>query len=226
MWRSKRLVATPEYVPQPAIVEVRVTDFARIPPPRKLVSRPVEMLEPPREPGFGVPCPDAGYGFQLGHELDRELVADPMENREDAHWAVATLAVRRAGRAGRAPRVDDIHVGRALLGYDGTAPTDLVRWHVLRLRGISREPELGQWLGDIAEQEVGVSDVHADTSGVDGYVSFELEPSAGFPRRIWPGYACSHGGCSSPTRSPAPSGRPSFAASNDWTPPAPGHGRP
>jgi hypothetical protein len=159
MWRSKRLVATPEYVPQPAIVEVRVTDFARIPPPRKLVPRPVEMLEPPREPGFGVPCPDAGYGFLLGHELDRELVADPMENREDAHWAVATLAVRRAGRAGRAPRVDDLQVGRALLGYDGTAPSDLVRWRVLQLRGISREPELGQWLGDITEQGVGLSDV-------------------------------------------------------------------
>ena len=116
-----------------------MTDFARIPPPRKLVPRPVEMLEPPREPGFGVPCPDAGYGFLLGHKLDRELVADPMENREDAHWAVATLAVRRAGRAGRAPG-STTSVGRALLGYDGTAPPDLVRWRVLQLRGIFREP--------------------------------------------------------------------------------------
>ena len=36
MWRSKRLVATPEYVPQPAIVEVRVTDGGspQLPRPR------------------------------------------------------------------------------------------------------------------------------------------------------------------------------------------------
>jgi hypothetical protein len=152
-------MGTPEYVPQPALVKVRLTDFAGIPPPQRLPPRPVEMLEPPREPGFGVPCPDAGYGFLLGHQLDGRLVVDPAESREDAHWAAATLGVRRAGRAGRAPRVDDFDVGRGLLGYDGTAPMWFVRWRTTRLQGISHEPELGQWLADSAEEGVGVDEL-------------------------------------------------------------------
>jgi hypothetical protein len=152
-------MATPEYVPQPPLVKVRVTDFAGIPPPRRLPPRPVDMLEPPREPGFGVPCPDAGYGFLLGHELAERLVLGPSEHREDAHWAASTLAVRRAGRAGRAPLVEDFDVGRALLGYDGSAPESLARWRAARLHGISRDPELIQWLGDSAEQTLGLADV-------------------------------------------------------------------
>lgn len=152
-------MATPEYVPQPALVKVRVTDFAGIPPPRRLPPRPVEMLESPGEPGFGVPCPDAGYGFLLGHQLDGRLDVNPAEDREDAHWAAATLGVRRAGRAGRAPSVDDFDFGRTLLGYDGTAPESFVRWRTTRLQGVSRDPELGQWLADAAEEEVGVTEV-------------------------------------------------------------------
>jgi hypothetical protein len=83
----------------------------------------------------------------------------PDEGREDAHWAAATLGVRRAGRAGRAPRVDDFEVGRALLGYDGSAPEWLVRWRTIRLHGISRDPDLAQWLVDVTEAAVGVDDV-------------------------------------------------------------------
>jgi hypothetical protein len=150
-------MATPEYVPQPALVKVRLTDFAGIPPPRPLPPRPVEMLEPPQAPGFGVPCPDAGYGFLLGHQFAGYLVVDPAEDREDAHWAAATIGVRRAGRAGRAPQVDDIDAGRTLLGYDGTAPDWFVRWRTIRLHGISRDPELAQWLADAAEEGVGVT---------------------------------------------------------------------
>jgi hypothetical protein len=150
-------MATPEYVPQPALVKVRLTDFAGIPPPRPLPPRPVEMLEPPREPGFGVPCPDAGYGFLLGHRFAGYLVVDPAEDREDAHWAAATIGVRRAGRAGRAPEVNDFHAGRRLLGYDGTAPEWFVRWRTIRLHRISRDPHLAQWLADAAEEGVGVT---------------------------------------------------------------------
>lgn len=152
-------MATPEYVPEPALVEVRMTDFAGIPAPRRLPPRPVEMLTPPAGPGFGVPCPDAGYGYLLGHQFDDRVHAGPDEGREDAHWAAATLGVRRAGRAGRAPRVDDFEVGRALLGYDGSAPEWLVRWRTIRLHGISRDPALAQWLADETENAVGVEDV-------------------------------------------------------------------
>jgi hypothetical protein len=152
-------MATPEYVPQPALVEVRMTDFAGIPPARRLPPRPAEMLTPPAEPGFGVPCPDAGYGYLLGHQFDDRVVAGPDEDREDAHWAAATLGVRRAGRAGRAPRIDDIEVGRAFLGYDGSAPEWFVRWRTIQLHGICRDPNLAQWLADVTEYSVGVDDV-------------------------------------------------------------------
>jgi hypothetical protein len=117
------------------------------------------MPVPPQEPGFGVPCPDAGYGFLLGHQFDPRLVVDPAENREDARWAAATLGVRRAGRAGRAPQAEDIEVGQALLGYDGTAPEWFVAWRTTRLQGISRDADLSQWLADTAEEGVGITDV-------------------------------------------------------------------
>jgi hypothetical protein len=152
-------MATPQYVPQPSRVEVRTTDFARIPPPRRLPPRPGEMVAPPAEPGFGVPCPDAGYGYLLAHEFDDRVVAGPGEDRQDARWAAATLGVRRAGRAGRAPSIDDVEVGRALLGYDGSAPEWFVRWRTIRLHGICRDPNLAQWLADVTESAVGVDDV-------------------------------------------------------------------
>lgn len=152
-------MATPEYVPVPPLVDVRLKDFVGIPPPRRLPRRPVDMPEQPRGPGFGAPCPDAGYGYLLGHQLAGRLVVSPEEDREDAHWAAATLAVRRAGRAGRAPLVADFDVGRALLGYDGTAPESFAPWRAAWLRGIVRDAELSQWLADTAEHDIGVEDV-------------------------------------------------------------------
>jgi hypothetical protein len=151
-------MATPEYVPLPPLVNVRLKDFVGIAPPRRLPHRPVDRPEP-REPGFGVPCPDAGYGYLLGHELAGRLVVGADEDREDAHWAAATVAVRRAGRAGRAPLVADFEVGRELLGYDGTAPESFERWRAAWLRGIVRDPGLSQWLADTAEHGIGVEDV-------------------------------------------------------------------
>jgi hypothetical protein len=152
-------MATPEYVPLPPLVDVRLNDFVGIAPPRRLPHRPVDKLEPPREPGFGAPCPDAGYGYLLGHQLAGRLVVGADEDLEDAHWATATLSVRRAARAGRAPLVADFEVGRALLGYDGTAPESFERWRAAWLRGIVRDTELNQWLADAAEHDIGVEDV-------------------------------------------------------------------
>jgi hypothetical protein len=153
-------MATPPYVPAPRVSDRRPTDFPPTPPPRRLPPRPVERLEAPREPGFGAPGPDAGYGFLLGGaHRQHELIVAPGERREDARSAVASLGVRRAGRAGRAPVPGDIDFGSAVLGYDGRAPEAFARWRAVRLHGVHEDGQLAQWLADTVEQDLGVAGV-------------------------------------------------------------------
>jgi hypothetical protein len=152
-------VATPEYVPEPAIVQVRTGDFPPLPPPRRLPPRPADVLDPPREPGFGAPGPDPGYGFLLGALHEAELVIGPGEHRDDAHWAVAAIGVRRAARAGRAPISGDIDFGRSVLGYDGRAPEPFVRWRTNTLSGMHGDSDMAQWLADTVERGIGVDQV-------------------------------------------------------------------
>lgn len=171
-------MATPPYVPQPAIVRLPRADFPSIPPPRRLPPRPVEMLEPPREPGFGVPGPDPGFGFVLAACRDADLVVAPGERREDAHWAVAAVGVRRAARAGRAPAPGDIEVGRVVLGYDGRAPEPFARWRAARLWGIHEDTDLAQWLADTVERDLGL----------------ERVPETGVLERWWASLAAATGG--------------------------------
>lgn len=113
---------------------------------------PGVMKFPPRAPRFGRPCPDPGHGFLLAHCLETQLVLGDHERPEDARWAVAKIGIRRADLAGRAPLVADVHVGRAVLGYDGDAPRAFVEWRTHRLWGIARDQHLEQWLGDLAEE--------------------------------------------------------------------------
>ena len=106
---------------------------------------------PPLAPGFGLPCPDAGYTLLLAHLTDDDVVLEPDEEREDADWAIATVAMRRAGVLGRAPFIEDVEVARTLLAYDGTEDGgDFRGWRVRLLTGVADDPDLRQRLADVA----------------------------------------------------------------------------
>ena len=95
-------------------------DFGGIPPARRSPLRPGAGRRPPLAPGFGLPCPDAGYALLLAHLTGDDVVLEPGEERQDADWAMATVAMRRAGVLGRAPCVEDVKIARTLLAYDGS----------------------------------------------------------------------------------------------------------
>jgi hypothetical protein len=127
---------------------VRTADFGRIPPARRTTSRPGEIVRQPHGPGFGLPCPDAGYALLLAHLTEEDIVLAPDEDREDARWSIATIAMHRAGGLGRAPHIGDIHFACTLLAYDRTDATDFAQWRSNRLRGIAEDTFLRQWLAD------------------------------------------------------------------------------
>ena len=143
-------MATPRFVPVPPMARVRATDFAGIPPARRALPRPGEDLRHPRAPGFGLPCPDGGYALLLAHLTETRTVLAPGERREDADWAVATVAMRRAGALGRAPFIEDLEVGRILLAYDDTDDPEFARWRARQLYGIAHDPDRWQPLADAA----------------------------------------------------------------------------
>jgi hypothetical protein len=93
--------------------------------------------------------------------LAREVVADLAlaagEQREDAVWAIATVAMRRAGVVGRAPIIHDVLFADALLAYDDP---DELECAVLRARllcGVAHDPDLRQWLSDAVNAAAEVS---------------------------------------------------------------------
>jgi hypothetical protein len=128
----------------------RLTDFAGIPPARRSPVRPAAGRRPPRAPGFGLPCPDAGYALLLAdHTVDR-VALEPVERREDAVSAIGTIAIRRAAVLGRAPCIRDVAVALRLLAYDGDGPSEFTGWRARELAGIARDPDLRQRLADAA----------------------------------------------------------------------------
>ena len=90
----------------------RRTDFAGIPPARRSPLRPGAGGRPPRSPGFGLPCPDAGYALLLADLAEDYVVLELVERRQDAEWAIAIVAMRRAGALGRAPIIEDLEIAR------------------------------------------------------------------------------------------------------------------
>jgi hypothetical protein len=144
-------MATPPFVPTThAAQPSRVTDFAGIPPAHRSPPRPGAGRRPPRSPGFGIPCPDAGYALLLAHLTESHLALEQAERTEDANWAIATIAMRRAGLLGRAPFIEDLAFARALLAYDASESGDFTRWRTRRLTGIAHDPDLRQRLSDVA----------------------------------------------------------------------------
>jgi len=138
-------MSTPPFVPSPPLTRLaRRADFADVPPPRRPSPRRVEIGWQPRGPGFGLPCPDAGYAFLLAHHKAHSLILEVHERCQDACWAIAAVAVRHAGSLGRAPCIHDVTLGRTVLAYDGGAPAEFSHWRANSLCGIDRDLELQQ----------------------------------------------------------------------------------
>jgi hypothetical protein len=104
------------------------------PPPREPLFSEITPI--PNRPGFGTPCPDGGYAIHLARRRlpHWDLMAD--EREDDALAAISVLAIKRAGRIGRAPVIHDIDAAAALLGYDADAPDGLRRWRARTITGI------------------------------------------------------------------------------------------
>ena len=144
-------MATPRFVPPVTDLRPpRRMDFGGIPPARRLPLRPGAGRRPPLAPGFGSPCPDGGYALLLAHLADDDVMLEPGEEREDANWAIATVAMRRAGVLGRAPFAEDVKIARTLLAYDGSEDGDFSGWRVRRLTGVADDADLRQRLADVA----------------------------------------------------------------------------
>jgi hypothetical protein len=111
---------------------------------------PGEGRRPVAAPGFGLPCPDAGYALFLAALGDEHLALEFGDRREDAECAIATVAIRRAGMLGRAPLPRDVEIGRTLLAYDQPTDADFARWRARWIRGIARDGDLRQRLADAA----------------------------------------------------------------------------
>jgi hypothetical protein len=162
-------MATPRFVPSAsAVLPPRRTDFGGIPPARRSPLRPGAGRRPPRSPGFGLPCPDAGYALLLAHLTDEYVVLELVERRQDAYWAIAILAMRRAGALGRAPLIEDLEIARSALAYDGGGPADFTRWRARRLSGIAHDPNLRQNLVDVV-MLAGELPPSADLDAVGGW---------------------------------------------------------
>jgi len=143
-------MATPPFVhPRHVPPASRIIDFGGIPPARRTPPPPFAGRRPPRAPGFGLPCPDAGYALLLAHLTQERLVLEPSERGEDARWTIATIAMCLAGAEGRAPFMRDLEIAQSLLAYDGKGPPDFTRWRAHEFVGIANDPDLRQRLRDV-----------------------------------------------------------------------------
>lgn len=125
-----------------------------VPPALPIPERRRENLRQQRAPGFGLPCPDAGYALFLAHLTESELALAAGEQPIDARWSVATVAMRRAGAFGRAPHIGDIRFACALLAYDQPESNDFAHWRYVWLRGIAENAVIRQWLADTIPVEL------------------------------------------------------------------------
>jgi hypothetical protein len=122
-------VSAPEYVPQPAIKNVRSYQS----PPR----RPDSWV--PERPGdvptgfrraerFGAPGPDQGYVWVLARRFEGRLQLASDESERDALAGAVAVALKRASLFGRAPIIHDLTVALTVWGFLGDAPPDLIAY--------------------------------------------------------------------------------------------------
>jgi hypothetical protein len=120
-------VAAPEYVPQPALPNVR----SYTSPPRRPGSwkpeRPGEVVgRQPHGPRLGTPGPDQGYVLVLAHRFEGRLYLTEGEHEADAIAGCVGVALKRASLFGRAPVLHDLTVAFTVWGFLREAPGDLV----------------------------------------------------------------------------------------------------
>jgi hypothetical protein len=122
-------VAAPEYVPQPAIKQVRSYES----PPRRPESwradRPGDFATGfERGDRFGSPGPDQGYIYVLARRFYGQLQLASDESEEDALAGAVAVALKRASLLGRAPVLPDLTVALTVWGFLGDAPPDLIAY--------------------------------------------------------------------------------------------------
>ncbi len=144
-------MATPRFVPSaPLGHPIHREAFDRIPVARRHEPSRGQGRRPVVGPGFGLPCPDAGYALFLAAHSVEHLVLEFGDGRDDAKCAIATIAMRRAGMLGRAPLLQDVEIGRTLLAYEQPTDVDFARWRAGWIRGIAHDDDLRQRLADAA----------------------------------------------------------------------------
>lgn len=122
-------MAAPEYVPEPAIQNVRSYES----PPRRpgswLPARPGdEPGEYPEGTRLGAPGPDQGYVYVLARRFVGQLQLAHDENERDALVGCTGVALKRASLYGRAPVLTDMTLALTVWGYLGDAPPDLIAY--------------------------------------------------------------------------------------------------
>lgn len=145
---ARSTISAPEYVPVLPLDAPPIGDLQHFPPPRRPVVRPNEQATIPQRPGFGTPCPNAGYALRLGRVFEDRVELTDGERARDAMAAGNVLALKRAGRIGRGPILADVEVGLTILGYLGSAPDALLAWRADELFGIATDYHLQRRLAD------------------------------------------------------------------------------
>jgi hypothetical protein len=122
-------VAAPEYVPQPAINQVRSYESPPRRPGQWRANRPgdeatVDGFQ--RGARLGSPGPDQGYILVLARKFRGQLQLASDEHEDDALAGAVAVALKRASLLGRAPIVHDLTVALTVWGYLGDAPPSLI----------------------------------------------------------------------------------------------------
>lgn len=124
-------MAAPEYVPQPAIQNVRSYES---PPRRPGQWHPDRPGDEATVGGFergdrlGSPGPDQGYVYVLARRFQGQLQLASDEHEDDAIAGAVAVALKRASLLGRAPIVHDLTVALTVWGYLGDAPPSLIAY--------------------------------------------------------------------------------------------------